>query len=292
MDSFEEFLKDNRYKHLCVISPGGNHGDTMIHLGLIKKLEEYSIKYTYLNLQELYRQNLLLGAKYIINIGLWRMDSDLGFDLLELPKETELILFEGGGYMNDIWYGPTLLRQIMKRNAEPIAIGPQSYLFKRTKFHKYFDDGRPVYLFYREKYSFEYLKNMGLPSNVISLVSPELALYLDRDDLRDVIEERAGGYELIAMRRDKESSISTLTKKEIVRRCENPLISDISVEKTFTDFVSKVHNAKEVFTDRLHVAILSKILGKKSTLFGNSYHKNRGVWEYSLKDYIDYVEIK
>ncbi|MCK4438582.1 polysaccharide pyruvyl transferase family protein, partial [Candidatus Bathyarchaeota archaeon] len=58
-----------------------------------------------------------------------------------------------------------------------------------------------------------------------------------------------------------------------------------------TDFVSWVANAETVYTDRLHVAILSSILGKDVTLFGNIYHKNRGVWEISLRDSVRFVEI-
>jgi len=290
MDCFEEFLEENRDKYISVITPGGNHGDTLIHMGLMKKLKEYSIEYTCLNLEELYRDNLLLGAKYLVNIGLWRMGSDHGFKLLELPAKTDLILFEGGGYMSDIWYGPTLLRQVMKRNPAPVAVGPQSYLFTKTRFHQYFEDGRPVHLFCRENYSLEHLKKKGLPSNVVSLVSPELALYLDDGDLREFIKQRDGGYELIALRNDKESALGSSAQEGIIQMCENPMISDISLQKTMSDFVSTVFNAEQVFTDRLHVAILSKILGKKVTLFGNKYHKNKGVWEYSLKDSVDYVE--
>ena len=290
MDSFEEFLKENRDKFVSVITPGGNHGDTLIHLGLMKKLEENDIEYSCLNLETLYRDNLLLGAKYLANMGLWRIGSNTGFKLLELPEETELILFEGGGYMNDIWYGPTLLWQVMKRNPEPVAVGPQSYLFTKTRFHQYFEDNRPVHLFCREKYSLEHLKKKGLPNNVVTSVSPELALYLNEGDLREFITQRDGGYELIALRNDKESALSSSAREEIIQMCENPMISDISLGKTMTDFVSTVNNADKVFTDRLHVAILSKILGKKVTLFGNKYHKNKGVWEYSLKDSVDYVE--
>ena len=290
MDSFEEFLEENRDKYISVITPGGNHGDTLIHMGLIKKLEEYAIEYSCLNLEEIYKDNLLLGAKYLVNIGLWKMGSNTGFKLLDLPEETELILFEGGGYMNDIWYGPTLLRQVMKRNPEPVAVGPQSYLFTKTRFHQYFEDNRPVHLFCREQYSHEHLKKKGLPSNVVTSVSPDLALYLNEGDLGEFITPQDGGYELIALRSDKESALVGSAREEIIQMCENPMIADISLAKTMTDFVSKAYNADIIFTDRLHVAILSKILGKKITLFGNKYHKNKGVWEYSLKDSVDYVE--
>ena len=291
MDCFEEFLANNRDKHMCVITPGGNHGDTLIHMGLMKKLREFNIKHTCLNLEKLYNENPLLGAKYLVNIELSRLGSDLGFKLLKLPPETELILFEGGGYMSDIWYGPTLLRQVMKRNPAPVAVGPQSYLFNRTRFHQYLEDGRPVDLFCREEYSLEHLRKKGLPENVSIHLSPELALYLTQEDLADFIEEKTDDYTLIAFRKDKESAISQAMKDEIIQTATNPMIADVSMEKTLKDFISTIYNAETVYTDRLHVAILSKILGKKVTLYGNKYHKNRGVWEYSLRDSVEYVEI-
>ncbi|TRO56434.1 hypothetical protein E2P71_01935, partial [Candidatus Bathyarchaeota archaeon] len=177
MDSFEEYLADNKDQNMCVITPGGNHGDTLIHMGLLKKLEEYEIKYVCLNFQSLYKEHLLLGAKYLINIGLWKLGSSIGFKLLNIPDETELILFEGGGYMSDIWYGPVLLRQAMKGNNLPVTVAPQSYLLTNTRFHQYFEDGRPVHLFCREPYSKEHLKKKGLSQNVSLSLSPELALY-------------------------------------------------------------------------------------------------------------------
>ena len=72
---------------------------------------------------------------------------------------------------------------------------------------------------------------------------------------------------------------------------DNPVVSDVSMRGSLTDFVSTVENAEEVFTDRLHVAILGSILGKKVTLYGNVYHKNRGVWEYSLRDTVNFVSV-
>jgi exopolysaccharide biosynthesis predicted pyruvyltransferase EpsI len=276
---------------LNVITPGGNHGDTLIHMGLMKKLEEYGIEYTCFNLEEIYNQNLWLGVKYLVNIGLWKIGSNQGFKLFDLPSETELILFEGGGYMSDIWYGPTLLKQIIKQCNAPVAICPQSYLFTRTRFEEYFKDKRPVYLFCREKYSFELLSEMNLPNNVYVSVSPELAFYLTRDDLTEFVESRTGDYDLVSFRDDRESAINQDMKKKVIRESNNPLVADISMKRTLKDFVSTVYNANHIYTDRLHVAILSKILGKQATLYGNKYHKNKGVWEYSLYDSIEFVEV-
>jgi exopolysaccharide biosynthesis predicted pyruvyltransferase EpsI len=290
MDSFEEYLAQNRDKYMSVITPGGNHGDTLIHMGLIKKLNEFNIEHSCFNLEKLYRKNPIIGVKYLINIAFWRLGYDHGFKLIDLSPETEHILFEGGGYLNDIWYGPILFRQVMKRTIEPIAVGPQSYLFTRTRFKEYFQDKPPVYLFCREKYSEQHLIEQNLPENVHISVSPELALYLTKEDIEDYIETRTDNYTLLAFRKDKESTISSHTKKTLLDQVEKPLISDISIEKTLTNFVSTVYNAEYIYTDRLHVAILSKILGKPATLFENKYHKNRGVWELSLKESINYRE--
>jgi exopolysaccharide biosynthesis predicted pyruvyltransferase EpsI len=290
MDRFEEFLNLNKGKYMSIITPGGNHGDTLIHMGLIKKLREYEISYTCFNLEKMYEYDLLLTVKYLLNIGFWKINSNLSFKLFELPPNTELILFEGGGYMNDIWFGPTLLKNVIKYYKSPIAIAPQSFLLKSTNLENYFLDGRKVDIFCREKYSYEHLKNKIFSNNVTVSLSPELALYLTKDDLGEYIEEKSGNYQLLAFRNDKESMIEEVTKKELLKISSNPIISDISMKKTLKDFISIVNNADYIYTDRLHVAILSKILGKDVTLFGNKYHKNKGVWEYSLKNYIKYIE--
>jgi len=290
MDAFTEFLRENRNRKTVTITPGGNHGDTLIHMGLVKKLEEHGYDYTSLNLEHMYRRNPVIGGKYLINILFWRMGIDAGFRLLDVPEDVGLVLFEGGGYMNDVWYGPTLLRAALRQTEAPIAVGPQSYVFARTRIADYFMDGREATLFCRERYSYDHLTEQGLPPSVQLKVSPELALYLAPDDLGEFTEPREGRYQLVAMRRDRESTVSEKLLREIEGACDNPVTRDISMEGSLTDFVSWVANAETVYTDRLHVAILSSILGKDVTLYGNRYHKNRGVWEYSLRDSVRFVE--
>lgn len=290
MDAFQEYLQENQDKHFTTITPGGNHGDTLIHMGMTKKLGEYGIEYNSINLEKEYNKDPVLLAKYLSNIALWKLGSDIGFKLIDIPNETDIILFEGGGYMSDVWYGPTLLNQITKHNPHPITIAPQSYIFRHTKFADYFQDKRETTLFCREKYSYDHLAELDIPLSVQVKVSPELSLYLKKEDLTEYNKPKDIQYELICFRDDKESMISSTLRKEVQELCENPVISDISMKDTLTMFVSWVENASEIYTDRLHVAILSMILGKKVSLFGNSYHKNKGVWEYSLKDKVTFIE--
>ena len=282
MDAFEEFLREHSGERICTVTPGGNHGDTLIHMGLIKKLDEYDIEYTRLNLEEAYRRSTVMGIKYVLNIAAWRMGFEAGFQLLKIPSEADLILFEGGGYMNDIWYGPVLLKQVLKRHDQPIAVAPQSYWFESTDLMSHFEDGRPVTLFCRERRSLELLQGMSRPDNVDIKVSGDTALYLDVEELRPLIKPVRGPYDLVCFRKDKESIITPEKKREIIESSDAPLVEDISKKGELGDFISTVADASLVYTDRLHVAIAAHILGKEATLYPNRYHKNRGVYEYSL----------
>jgi len=64
-----------------------------------------------------------------------------------------------------------------------------------------------------------------------------------------------------------------------------PVVSmDISLQNfcTFDKFCTHIADAKVVFTTRLHVGILSSILGRPTLLFDGPYHKIRGIYEHSL----------
>lgn len=282
MDAFEEFLREHSGEMFCTVTPGGNHGDTLIHMGLMKKLDEHGIRYSSLNLEEAYGRSAFTGAKYVLNIAAWKMGLEAGFQLLEIPPEADLILFEGGGYMNDIWYGPVLLKQVLRRHDQPVAVAPQSYWFESTDLMGHFEDGRPTTLFCRERRSLELLQGMTKPDNVEVKVSGDTALYLDVEDLRSLIKPARVPFDLICFRRDKESIMTPQKRREIIEASEAPLVKDISKEGDLGDFISTVADANRVHTDRLHVAIAAHILGKEANLYPNRYHKNQGVYEYSL----------
>lgn len=293
MDAFESFLEDHNDYTIFAITPGGNHGDSLIHMGMVKKLDEFGCIYRCLNLEEAYKRQAVLGAKYLANIAAWKLGVDRGFDLLNIPSDAELVLFEGGGYMNDIWYGLVLLKQVLKRYRLPIAVGPQSYWFESTDFMSLFADDRPVTLFCREPYSRDLLSVRPRPPQVEVLMSKDTALYLDQRDLNPLAVPTEQTYDLVCFRRDKETIIPKEMKREIVEQAQKPMVDDISKKGLLRDFVSTVANARRIHTDRLHVAILAHILGKEATLYDNRYHKNRGVFEYSMRHNpkIQFVEL-
>lgn len=281
-DEFTSFLEAHRDDRICTVTPGGNHGDTLIHMGLVKVLDSLGVEYTCLNLEETYGERPTVALKYLVNIAAWRIGLNSGFGLIDLPEDADLILFEGGGYMNDIWYGPVLLQQVLRRHRKPVAVAPQSYAFRGTDFMAMLPRDRPVTLFSRERYSLEHLSEMSRPPNIRLKLSQDTALYLQKGDLTPLVEPIGESYDLVSFRGDKESLVPARERAAVKEACENPRIEDVSVRGSLSDFVSAVADARRIYTDRLHVSILAHILGKEVTLYGNRYHKNKGVYEHSL----------
>jgi len=283
LDAFESFLAEHRDDKICAITPGGNHGDTLIHMGLVKKLDELGIEYVCRNLEENYTRRRVDGLKYLLNIAASRLGVDGGFRLIDIPEDTGLILFEGGGYLNDLWYGLVLLGEVLRSHDQPIAVAPQSYWLKDTDFLGMLEGERPVTLFCRELYSRELLASKPTPPNVQILASGDTALYLRRPDLEGLIDQYDEEYDLICFRRDRESKIPSELMRKVIATSESPRVGGISKEGSLGDFVSTIANARRVHTDRLHVAILSHVLGREATLYDSFYHKSRGVYECSLR---------
>ena len=281
-DEFTLFLKEHRGDRICTVTPGGNHGDTLIHKGLVKVLDSLGVEYTCLNLEETYGERPTVALKYLVNITAWKIGLNSGFRLLDIPEDADLILFEGGGYMNDIWYGPVLLQQVLRRHRKPVAVAPQSYAFRGTDFMGMLPRDSSITLFSRERYSLGHLSEMSRPPNVNLKLSQDTALYLQEGDLTPLVEPYDESYDLVSFRGDKESLVPAREKAAVREACENPRIEDVSVRGSLSDFVSAVADARRIYTDRLHVSILAHILGKEVTLYGNRYHKNKGVYEHSL----------
>jgi exopolysaccharide biosynthesis predicted pyruvyltransferase EpsI len=64
-----------------------------------------------------------------------------------------------------------------------------------------------------------------------------------------------------------------------------PLVADISLAETcsFEDFLQYIARASVIITTRLHVAVVGHMLKRKTYLVAGSYHKFRGVFDYSMQ---------
>ena len=276
--SFTEFLVKNREKRFHIISLPGNHGDTFIHQGLFKKLKELDIPF--------YNTNIKKNRLYYIYRTLHSRFGVTG--RISIKNDCDFILFQGGGYMTDftgLCNGLRLLECVF-RYAKPIVFAPQSFYFTNIDFKKFLEKAESeIYLFCREKQSFQLLQEMNLPGHICSFVSPDTAFYFNKSDFN----VRNSGYDLVSFRKGSESKLSSLEKEIFIKYLEDSgrdiHSGDVSISGTYQDFVQIIEGADRIFTDRLHVAILGYILEKKIILFPNIYFKNKAVYDYSLRDY-------
>jgi len=313
LDKLEETIFRYRNSRFVVVEPGGNHGDRLIYNGMMKKLKQLEIKHIVLQYKEDFKSSLLatlyfgpwnrilrvarsankLSKSWILAINKldkWIYEKSLKpYKIPATPSD--VILIHGGGNMNDLWQGIRLLKNVLQHNNHNVIIvGPQTYGFNETRFPALFVKAKQdIYLFCREKFSYNLLTSLKLPKNVHVHLSHDTTFYLSKEDFH----VRQGNYDLICLRTDKESALFQKEKdiakflEELNRlgQLERKIVKDLSLHGNFRDFVRLIEASKRVYTDRLHVAILATILGKETVLYSNSYYKNIGVYEYSLSNY-------
>ena len=128
----------------------------------------------------------------------------------------------------------------------------------------------------REKTSYNYMKNNGLRL----FLDHDTAFHLEKGDkyLSPLLSgERMDPFKLAAVRDDPESPDAL---PDQINLDHYDLVTDPCFSKSW----GPLHvYATEILTNRSHSAILGAILGKKTKMFKGKYHKNRSIYEYSLK---------
>jgi len=233
---------------------GGNQGDQMIYAGAEKMAELLGISHT---------THYCLAPPNNPNIP--------QFD------EQTVIYMHGGGGFNRWWaWSPELLRLLRDRNPKNhIIVGPSTFELDKG----YLKSKLPsdIVYFTREFSSYEYLKPL-LP---YVHVDHDTALHLS---LGDGYLDRLLGFRqpsmkhrLLAIRGDVESAkLPTGIKAELFNKIVDPC-----VEK---DWAGLHLDASIIVTNRCHSAILGCLLRKRTVMFAGSYHKNKSIWEYSLRE--------
>ncbi len=79
--------------------------------------------------------------------------------------------------------------------------------------------------------------------------------------------------------------IDSWTCRTILTVCMVAMAADISLAETcsFDGFLHHVARAAVIVTTRLHVAILGHLLNHETYLVEGSYHKFRGVFDFSMQ---------
>lgn len=297
--ALDDLLDWHRDDRLVVIEPGGNHGDRLIYEGLEKRLDELGLAYRALRtidrgphprtrLDEVRRTGRVIRKRFVKHA----LHVPYVLKAFFSVSPPDAVVLQGGGNLNDWDDNYRLFKGLLRHTDEvPVIVAPASYWFVRRDVSKLLEGAdQPIHLFCRERYSSALLENKSLPTNVHVHVSPDTAFYLDSSDLADhcVDDLRPAGpdYDLVAFREGRERLVPSRRKREILEGGRPSVVGDISRKSrySFGEFVSLAAGAKRVYTDRLHVSILSHLFGTETHLFENIYFKNRGVYKLSLAD--------
>jgi hypothetical protein len=263
--SLQQVFEQNAHRRWFFLAPGGNWGDDLIYRGAEALARRAGVTWTDVSRGELPR--------------------------LGLAPEDALYLHGSGGF--NTWcsgrpFGD--LEAAMAREVALVVQGPSTaedddgLLRERIAPALRSSAAAELLFFAREETTRRNLERALGPEPLASiLLDHDTALNLTAQDLMDLADrsgERvpAGRYLLDVRREDPESA--GLGPAPLSRVVLDPAY----FARSFEHWLALHIEARSVTSDRLHSAIVSTLLGKDVTLFPGSYHKNRSVFEHSLRD--------
>ena len=240
-------------------------------------------------------------------------------------SEDVIILFLGGGNFGDVWKRHQIFRQHVLKDypKNPIIQLPQSVCFRdeknlRRDIDIFMQHQAPVTFCLRDKKSYDFMvynypfaTNVLLPDMVLSFdvsqyVNHQIGkgiLYLRRDD-REKREGSVSEIPLQAERRDwptmehKSICLRGYSKIfHILKRIDNSIgthiachFADVCFKYYFKNHIINnglrfVNTYETVYTTRLHVGIISALMGKPTIMLDNSYGKISGVYKAWMLDW-------
>ena len=257
-----ELFCQHSHREWHFVQPGGNWGDHLIYAGAEA-----------------------LATRLGLN---WKSYDYRDFDSSRLPAGAAIYLHGGGGF--NPWGSRRAFTNLTNAIAVKDAIviqGPQTadVLSELTGslFAEAFQNLRAatVFIYARERNTLDFLK-ATLPTFVSIGLDSDTALHLHQSDvtrLAHLDSIPAGRYHLLVARDDDEvPSTQPLDDNGSV------VMDPAYFAQSFEHWIRIHAFAKSIRSNRLHSAIVGALLGKPVTLMGGSYHKNRSIWEYSLKD--------
>jgi exopolysaccharide biosynthesis predicted pyruvyltransferase EpsI len=263
LDVFQRFSD----RKIFFIEPGGNFGDHLIYKGAYKLAKAAGLDMTVLSFAE--------------------------FEQKKFGPADTLYIHGGGGFVP--WWSGKPMKMLKKLSQEflgTLIVGPTTFSDDAEYIRTVFNDCigghnfKELFMFTRDLLSFAILEK-HLPCRAHIACDHDTALNLTKADLVQG-EHPAGGYTLYALRQDKE------------RPASQPYdylswLDPIDVSSSFEEWLQFHWRAKKIVTNRTHSTIVGMILGIPTVMLPNSYHKNRSVWEFSLRDrgvqWLDHIDV-
>lgn len=257
-----KLFETNRNRDWYFVKPGGNWGDYLIYAGAEALARRMNLRWSDLD------------------------HSSFNPDLI--PEGAALYLHGGGGF--NTWGSKRAflnLKRALATNGTLVIQGPQTADMETTETSVLFKDtfgnvsAAEVHIFSREERTHAYFSDI-LPSHILTHIDQDTALHLNKVDILGLAGLRnapKGRYILIVARNDDEAPACVLST------IEGSVMMDPAYFATSFRHWIRIHAyARRIVSDRLHSSIVGALLEKPVELAAGSYHKNRSVWEYSLKE--------
>lgn len=241
------------FRRGAVFYPGwGNLGDGLIGLGTIKFFER-------------------LG---------WKPPTVLGREP-DVLSDAKLVVFGGGGGFVEGLYGDNvrILEPFLSRGGEVVVL-PSSILGNEAFFRRF---ASQITVFARERGTLSALRQVPAIAGVH--LAHDMAFGVPPGIFDDWISP-ALFEEAFLFRNDNEASAIQRPYNNIDLALGFNVVQwgDSKLCATPLEATSRyVTCFRQIHTDRLHMSVLSAMLGLRVHMHGNSYHKNVGVFEHSLR---------
>lgn len=213
-------------------------------------------------------------------------------------RDTDIILIHGGGFLGNLWPGEQKFVESVINHFKkvPIIIMPQTIYFtsdnnseeqiERSKI--IFNKHEKLFIFLREKYSFEVAQKLYHKANLFLV--PDIVLYLCN---RIKLDEKKRNGILLCFRKDKEKALLNCQIREI----EN-IVKELGQSIEYIDTVvkhnifpqnrknevlcllKKISSARLMVTDRLHGMIFAAITKTPCIVLNNNNYKIKGVYQW------------
>lgn len=259
------------------LRPLGNFGDDLLFAGAEKLADELGLK--------------------------WSTCETADFRSARTSQEHCIYLHGGGGY-NSWSSGRAFVnlelavgRQVPLVVQGPVTVaGKPEWLGSRFRAALNRVNCRELVFLAREDVTLGILRDLDLRGQGAVLArDDDSALALTADDLLRLAgldAMPAGSYDLVALREDNEQPEGE--RQGAGRPPRGAVLDPARAARDFPHWLRIHLHARSITTNRLHSAIAGVIAGKPVALAPGSYHKNRAVFEASLRDrgarWIDVLE--
>lgn len=256
----EKLFHENRHSEFIFVQPGGNHGDYLIYFGLEQLARRFNIQYQSLTVEEFLNLQVCPGkVVYLHGAGgfnRWCKGNSARVLLHALTSSASLVVQGPCTIDRDEEYLNSVLLAAMKQARTPELV-----------------------FFAREATTYELCNTYLSESGAAFFLDNDTAFWADRASLVDLAGQSEPKYRLYALRVDNE--VSGCEIHDFGRGVE---LDPAYFCASFEHWVRVHLHAKEIVTSRTHSSIIGAILNKPTILYPSKYHKNRSIWEYTLRD--------